>query len=103
MRRAPLKEGEMRVVKAVRCTVDMIAVFRCGEMPEPVRFRYTDREGKETIINVDRILDLAVDRAGSGNSITYTCLSIVGRRQIRYDLKYVGRDIRWELYKIGDM
>ena len=90
-------------MKAIRSTVDMVAVFRCGELPEPVKFRYTDGNGKETVIKVDAVLDLSIDRISSGNNITYTCRSLVGRRQIQYDLRYIGRDIRWELYKMGEV
>ena len=43
---------EVMILKAVRKTVDMIAVFRAGEIPEPIRFRFRDRMGKETVIKV---------------------------------------------------
>ena len=49
-------------MKAIRATVDMVAVFRSGELPEPVRFRYEDREGKETVIKVGEVTDLRIDR-----------------------------------------
>lgn len=90
-------------MKAVRTTVDMICVFRAGEIPEPIRFRYTDRMGKETVIKVGKVIDLSIDSYNTPKNITYTCQSIVGRRQIQYDLKYIGRDIRWELYKVGEI
>ena len=90
-------------MKAVRATVDMVAVFRGGEIPEPVRFRYTDREGRETVIKVGEVTDLRIDRYSNGKNITYTCTSLVGRRQLKYELRYIGNDIRWELYKVGEM
>ena len=90
-------------MKALRTTVDMIAVFRAGEIPEPIRFRFRDRRGKETVIKVGKVIDLSINNYNTPKDITYTCQSIVGRRQIQYDLKYVGRDIRWELYKIGEI
>ena len=90
-------------MKAIRATVDMVAVFRSGELPEPVRFRYEDREGKETVIKVGEVTDLRIDRYSNGKNITYTCVSLVGRRQLKYELKYIGNDIRWELYKVGEI
>ena len=44
-----------------------------------------------------------VNHSGQTKDITYTCTSMVGRRLLQYDLKYIGRDVRWELYKIGEM
>ena len=90
-------------MKAVRKTVDMIAVFRRGEIPEPVRFRYTDHMGKEVVIKIDKVIDLHIDNFNTPKNITYTCQSLVGRRQLQYDIQYIGREIRWELYKVGDM
>ena len=96
-------EGGFHAMKAMRTTVDMIAVFRGGEVPEPIRFRYTERDGKENIVNVGKVIDLKVNHSGQTKDITYTCTSLVGRRLLQYDLKYIGRDVRWELYKIGEM
>ena len=50
------RKGAVRV-KALRTTVDMIAIFRMGEPPEPVRFRYF-HDGRGYEIKVDKVLDL---------------------------------------------
>ena len=90
-------------MKAVRTTVDMIAVFRGDEIPEPIRFRYTTPAGKEQVVKVGKVIDLSIKKWGQTKDITYTCSSIVGRRLLQYELKYIGRDVRWELYKVGEM
>ena len=55
------------------------------------------------MIKVGEVTDLKIDRYSNGKNITYTCTSLVGRRQLKYELKYIGNDIRWELYKVGEM
>ena len=83
----------------VRATIDMIAVFHKGEPPEPVRFRYTF-DGKEYVIKVGRVLDLRKEQYGQTKSFIYWCQSLIGRRERIYELKYDGRNVRWELLKI---
>jgi len=86
-------------VKAVRTTVDMVAVFRMGEPPEPVKFRFID-DGKSYTVRVDKVLDLKKVNYGNTKTYTYKCKSLIGRRERIYELRYIGSDIRWELYKI---
>ena len=87
------------LVKMVRATVDMIAVFHKGEPPEPFRFRYM-KDGIEHNIKVGKVLDLRKEQYGNTKNYIYKCQSIIGRRERVYELKYVGSDVRWELRKI---
>ncbi len=86
-------------MKAVRTTVDMIAVFHGKEPPEPFRFRYA-WDGEEHEIKVGEVLDLRKESSGNTKNYIYKCRSLVGRREQVYELRYIGSDVRWELYKI---
>ena len=84
-------------MKTVRSTVDMIAVFRGGEVPEPYRFKFKRFDGKVFNIKVDRVVDLCIKRHNYTKDVIYTCESLYGRRLLKYELRYLGSDVRWEL------
>ena len=86
-------------MKALRTTVDMVAVFRMDEPPEPVKFRYF-ADGEAHSIRVGKVLDIKQINFGNTKTYAYTCKSVIGRRERLYELRYIGSDVRWELYKI---
>ena len=88
-------------MKLVRSTVDMIAIFHKGEPPEPVRFRYTTRDKKDYEVKIGQVVDLRREYVGDHTNYIYQCKSLIGRRERSYELKYDGRDARWELVRIA--
>ena len=86
-------------MKMVNATVDMIAVFRKKEPPEPYRFRY-NKNGIDYDIKVGKVVDLKKVTYGNTKNYVYTCSSMIGRRERIYELRYIGSDVRWELHKI---
>ena len=93
-------EGEPQEMKMIRSTVDMIAIFRKAEPPEPVRFRYSYMK-KDYEIKVGQVVDLRKEYEGEHRNYIYQCKSLIGRRERTYELKYDGRDARWELVRIS--
>ena len=87
-------------MKIVARPVEAVAVFYRGEYPEPRKIRYEDWDGVRKTISVDKILESEPLRFGSVEFILYRCQSFVCGRDVRYELKYILRDARWELYKI---
>ena len=85
-------------MKLIRAPIDMIAVFHKNEPPEPVRFRYQG-DGKMWEIKVDKVVDLERRIYGNTMDYTYTCKSVIGRRQRVYEIRYNGQEVRWELYR----
>ena len=86
-------------MKLVRATVDMIAIFRKKEPPEPVRFRYTTYDKRELEVKVGKVVDLRKEYVGEYLNYIYQCKSLIGRRERSYELKYDGRGARWELVR----
>ena len=88
-------------MKLIRSTVDMIAIFRKSEPPEPVRFRYTALDKRVFDIKVGQVVDLRKEYVGEYKNYIYKCKSLIGRRERTYELKFDGRDARWELVRIS--
>ena len=87
-------------MKLIRSTVDMIAIFRKSEPPEPVRFRYTALDKRVFDIKVGQVVNLRKEYIGEHKNYIYQCKSLIGRRERTYELKFDGRDARWELVRI---
>ena len=58
-------------MKCVRSTVDMIAIFRKSEPPEPVRFRYISYDKKQLEIKVGKVIDLRREYVGEHINYIY--------------------------------
>ena len=79
-------------------TVDVVAIFdRMIREPKPVRFKIYDN-GHWKSVNVERILNIEWMRLDGKVQIVYSCESrSCNGQMIRYKLKYLHQDIRWEM------
>ena len=87
-------------MKRVQTAVDMVAVFRPGEAPEPVKFRYITYDRKVYTIKVEKVVDLRREFVGQVKNYIYQCKSLVERRERKYELKYDGAEANWILLRI---
>lgn len=87
-------------MKIVALPVDTVAVFLRGKHPAPYKFKYEDREGLRKEVRVDQILEMETRKFGGVETIIYRCQSTIEGMELRYELKYILKDARWELYKI---
>ena len=87
-------------MKAVYANLDMIAVFRYGEVPRPHRFRYVGRDGNRIEIKVDKVVMHEVKDYNTSKDVIYRCSSVLEGREILYEIKLIGRELRWVLWKI---
>ncbi|MCI2061405.1 MAG: hypothetical protein LKJ83_01350 [Eubacteriaceae bacterium] len=49
---------------------------------------------------MDKFINIEEKKIAGIRTINYSCQSRIGGRDIRYELKYVIDDPRWELYKM---
>ena len=87
-------------MKSVHTAVDMVAVFRPGEPPEPVKFRYITYDRKVYTIKVGKVVDLQREFVGQVKNYIYQCKSLIDRRERKYELKYDAADSTWLLVRI---
>lgn len=93
------REG-MESVKILARPVEAVAVFYRGQYPMPRKFRYEERDGSRRVIDVDKILESEASWLGSVDFVVYRCQSWIDGRDVRYELKYILKEARWELYKM---
>ena len=87
-------------MKMVRTPVDMVAVFRPGEPPEPVKFRYITYDRKVYTVKVGKVVDLRREFVGQATHYIYQCKSLIERRERKYELKYDAAKASWILVRI---
>lgn len=87
-------------MKIVAKPVDAIAVFKGSGHPRPYKFRLRNADGSGQEVRVDQVISAEERRVAGIQTIVYDCQSTVDGVQKRYQLKYLVRECRWELYKI---
>lgn len=80
----------------------MIAVFSPEERPIPYKFKMRERETDEDYVTViiDKIIHSYTSKIAGIETVIYSCQSVIGGIERRYELKYILPDCQWELYKI---
>jgi len=80
--------------------IDALVMFRGKAVPQPYKFRYTERDGSIREIRIDKILETEEVKTAGIRALVYRCQSEISGVAILYELKYLIADCRWELYKM---
>ena len=80
--------------------IDALVLFKGNERPMPYRFKYVDQEGIKQEVKIDKILYTEESRMAGVRAFIYSCQSMIGDQEKRYELKYIVGEYRWELYKM---
>lgn len=86
-------------MKIIAKEIEMIASFKNGERPIPVRFKFFDNEQIE-VIKVARIISTDEEKPAGKRMFIYRCQSIFGNIEKIYELKFEVEKCRWLLFKI---
>ncbi len=87
-------------MKILAKDIRMIAVFDDGKgIPRPLKFMAV-QEGGSFVVRVDKIISCERRRTGGINCFVYCCQSVIDDREVRYELKYIIAECRWQLYKM---
>lgn len=85
-------------MKILAKPIRVIACFFPGKYPIPYKFKIEEEE-ERIEVKVEQILLVEEQMLAGTESIVYTCQSRIHGREKRYDLKYIKKDCRWELYR----
>ena len=80
--------------------IDALVMFRGKGIPQPYKFRYEEKDGSFKEIRIDRILESEEVKLAGIRALIYRCQSEIEGAAVRYELKYLIADCRWELYKM---
>jgi len=87
-------------VKIVAKPIEMIAFFHEFKRPEPYKFRYTEENGDRRVVIVEKVLTVECSHIAGMESLLYTCRTSINDIIWTYQLKYIIKEYRWELYRM---
>lgn len=87
-------------MKIVAKPIDVIATFSGQKKPMPYKFKFYQTSGEKIEVLVDRVQCVEESRLAGIEALIYTCQSVLNGEQKIYQLKYIIRQYRWELYKM---
>lgn len=86
-------------MKIVRKPIDVIAVFKRGNLPMPVKCR-VELNGKEQTIKIDTVSNVRKQQEVGKGEIVYTCQGVIDGKEKIFEVKFLLDTIEWVLYKM---
>jgi len=86
-------------MKLISKPIDVIVVFNRDELPMPFRFRYTDEEGDDCVVSIEKVLRVFPQEAPGVETLIYECKSLKHGMPFRYQILYKADTHKWMLYK----
>ena len=89
-------------MRTVAKPVKAVALFWPDRRPRPYKFKIPDSNGEEVTVTVDNVLGYKYSRIAGIECIIFECRSTFGNIKRRYQMKYLIKECKWELFKIYD-
>lgn len=80
--------------------VEVIAWFKKGEHPCPIRIRIKDEDKGNVVISIENILFSEVEKYAGNIMILYRCKTTIDNIEKIFELKYEIATCNWFLYRI---
>ena len=87
-------------MKVVAKPIDVVAWFSKEGEPNPVQFRYEERDKGFKTIKIDKVVHKEIEKFAGNPMLVFTCYSDINGIQRPYELKYELSTCKWMLFKI---
>ena len=87
-------------MKVVAKPIEMVVWFTSDGEPHPVRFRYSNEEGSNEVVNIGKILYRNKEKLAGNPMILFTCQSEINGIYKVFEIKYELSTMKWVLFKI---
>ena len=87
-------------MKVVAKPIEVIAMTDTKGNITPLRLRIAQEDESVQVIKIDKIIDRTHEKHAGNAMLVYTCQSLIGNFEKRYELKYEIGTCRWVLFKI---
>lgn len=87
-------------MKIVAKPIEVISVTDTKGNITPLRLRIVRDDESLQVIKVDKVIPRAKENLAGNRMTVFTCQSVVGNIEKRYEIKYEIDTCRWILYKI---
>jgi len=87
-------------MKVVAKPIEVISVMDTKGNITPLRLRIQRDDESLQVIKVDKVITRANEKFAGNRMIVFTCQSLVGDIEKKYELKYELETCKWILFKI---
>jgi hypothetical protein len=87
-------------MKVISKPVEVIAHCTVSGIPQPIRFRITDKKEEDVVVKISKIIEITEEKLAGNKMYVYRCESKINGRQKILELKYELSTCLWYLYKI---
>lgn len=87
-------------MKIIAKPIDVVAWFTKEGVPRPVRFRITNENESETVVNIDKVLHMDKEKLAGCPMLVFRCQGPVNGIEKTYEIKYDMLTCKWMLFKI---
>ena len=87
-------------MKVVAKPIEVISVMDTKGIITPLRLRLVRDDESLQVIKVDKVITREQEKFAGNLMIVFTCQSLVGNIEKRYEIKYELNTCKWILFKI---
>jgi hypothetical protein len=87
-------------MRVLAISIEMIAWFNEKGMPTPLRFKIKNGDDSNSIIKVDKVIQIDKEKLAGSIMYVFKCQSIIEEFEKLYEIKYELTSCKWMLYKM---
>ncbi|OWZ84430.1 hypothetical protein [Natranaerobius trueperi] len=87
-------------MKIIMKPIEMIAWFTDNDIPKPLRYRISTKEGSKQVIRIEKIISVEEEKLAGNKMFVYTCQSTIRNQTRVFELKYELSTCKWYLSKM---
>lgn len=87
-------------MKVIAKPIEMLAWYESDGTLNPVRFKITNKDGSESLINIDKIVKRSREWLAGNTMLIYDCIGVVADKERSFQLKFEICTCKWILFKI---
>ena len=87
-------------MKVVAKPIEVISVTDIKGTITPIRFKLINDDESNQVIKIDKVIDRSLEKLAGNNMIIFSCQTLSGNIEKRFELKYELGTCKWMLFKI---
>jgi len=87
-------------MKVVAKPIEVISMTDIKGNITPLRLRIENEDESVQVIKIDKIIDRVHEKLAGNTKLVFTCQSLIGNIEKRYEIKYEIETCKWVLFKI---
>lgn len=87
-------------MKVVAKPIVMVAWFTREGVPNPIKFKITNKDNTESVIKIDRITERTEEKLAGNKMLIFNCFGNISEKERQFEIKFELSTCKWILFKI---